>query len=62
MIPAEITNLLGKSPHEYFQARMEMINYSNNKGQEKKDKKLPLTATKMNQVENKAEENKAIDF
>lgn len=24
-IPAEITNLLGKSPHEYFQAGMEMM-------------------------------------
>ena len=56
IIPPEITNLLGKSPHEYFQARMEMINFNNNKTQEKKEKKVV-------QLENKAQlGNKAIDF
>jgi hypothetical protein len=25
-LPSEVTNLLGKSPHEYFQAGMEMVN------------------------------------
>lgn len=32
MIPPEITNLLGKSPHEYFQAGMELVNHNNTKG------------------------------
>jgi hypothetical protein len=36
MIPAEITSLLGKSPHEYFQAGMEMVNYNNTKGASEK--------------------------
>ncbi len=35
-IPPEITNLLGKSPHEWFQAGMQLLNYSQ-KGQEKSE-------------------------
>ena len=31
-IPSEITNMLGKSPHEYFLANMDLVNF-NNKGQ-----------------------------
>ena len=35
-LPAEVTNLLGKSPHEYFQAGMEMVNYNTKKNASEK--------------------------
>lgn len=48
MIPAEVTNLLGKSPHEYFQAGMEMVNHNNKK--QSSDRKAP-NATPTNPLE-----------
>lgn len=38
-IPTEITNNLGKSPHEYFLARMDLVSRSNNQ-QEKGDRRM----------------------
>jgi hypothetical protein len=35
-LPAEVTNLLGKSPHEYFQAGMEMVNHNTKKNASEK--------------------------
>ena len=35
-LTAEVTNLLGKSPHEYFQAGMEMVNYNTKKNASEK--------------------------
>lgn len=46
IIPPEITNMLGRSPHEYFQAGMDLVNYNNNKGMEKNDKKMDAVDSK----------------
>ncbi len=40
-LPAEVTNLLGKSPHEYFQAGMEMVNQGNKKNASEKKGNAP---------------------
>lgn len=38
-IPSEITDMLGKSPHEYFLAGMDLTNFTNTKGQDRKEPK-----------------------
>lgn len=35
-LPSEVTNLLGKSPYEYFQAGMEMVNQGNKRNASEK--------------------------
>lgn len=45
--------MLGKSPHEYFQARMELANYHNKVQAQAQDKKLqkPIPAVEKKSIE-----------
>lgn len=38
--------MLGRSPHEFFQAGMDLVNHNNNKGMEKKEKMAPQGQSK----------------